>query len=72
MKSVLIWFGGFLIWLPIFSRWPNSTQARVATLIFLLTMLPLGILYGLGILGGWFRFLLLVYKTKAQNRTRLH
>ena len=72
VKSVLIWFAGFLIWLPIFSRWPNGVQGRVATLIFGLSMLPLAFLYVLGVLNGWFKLILVVYSlvTMPFRRTK--
>ncbi len=64
-KSVLIWLGGFLVWLPIFSRWPDSVQGRVATLIFLLSMLPMIFFYALGVLGRLLGFVSLVYTLVA-------
>jgi len=41
LKCVLIWLGVFLVWLPVFSRWPNSVPAKVLTLLFVLCLLPL-------------------------------
>lgn len=66
-KSVLIWFVGFLVWLPIFSRSPNSVAAKVATFVFLGSMLPLMFLYGAGVLADWLLFLLQIYKALSDS-----
>jgi hypothetical protein len=50
-KSVLIWFIVFLVWLPVFSRWPDSAPARALTLLFVLCMLPLAFSRFAGVLG---------------------
>ena len=61
LKAVLIWLAGFLIWLPVFSNWPNSMAARLATVIFVLTMLPLALGYAIGVLSDWLRLAGSVY-----------
>jgi len=71
-KSVLIWFAGFLIWLPIFSRWPNSTASTVATLVFGLSLLPLALLYGIGVLVSWFELVLSTYTAVTGSSGGIH
>lgn len=67
VKTVLIWLCGFLIWLPLFPRLP-----RLASLIFLLSMIPLLLLYGGGVIGGWLKLIRLVYVaiTGSVNREK--
>lgn len=40
-KSVLVLFGAFLIWLPVYSEWPTSIAAQALAMIFALCALPL-------------------------------
>jgi hypothetical protein len=56
VKTVLIWLCGFLIWLPLFPRSP-----RLASIILLISMIPLLVLYGGGVIGGWLKLILLLY-----------
>jgi hypothetical protein len=58
VKTVLIWLCGFLVWLPIFPRSP-----RLASIIFLLSMIPFALLYGSGVIGSWLRLIVFVYTT---------
>jgi hypothetical protein len=67
VKSALIWFGGFLIWLPVFTRWPSGVLSRIATAIFLLSMLPFAFLYAWGVLGRLLGFILFVYTAIASS-----
>jgi hypothetical protein len=40
---------------PVFSKWPNSIADKLATVLFGVTMLPLMLGYGVGVLGDWIR-----------------
>ena len=62
VKAVLLWFCGFLIWLPLFPRSP-----RFASLILLLSMIPLALLYVGGVIGDCLRLVVLVYTAVADS-----
>jgi hypothetical protein len=70
LKAVLIWLAGFLIWYPVFSKWPNSIAAKLATVLFGITMLPLMLGYGAGVLGDWIRVVGSVYGFVRGSRHR--
>lgn len=65
VKAVLIWFCGFLIWLALSPRSP-----RLAGLIFLISMMPLVLLYTVGIVRDWARLVAIVYKATAGSIAR--
>ena len=65
LKTVLVWLCGFLTWILLFPRSP-----RLASLIFILSMIPLLVLYGGGVIGGWLRLIRLVYTAIAGSVSR--
>ena len=65
IKAVLVWFCGFLIWIPLSARSP-----RLASLIFLLSMVPLLLLYGGGVIGEWLTFIRNVYTAVVGSVSR--
>jgi hypothetical protein len=61
LKLTLLWFGVFLIWLPVFSRWPNSPAERVLSLMFGLCILPFGFAMVIGRLRALLELLAALY-----------
>lgn len=61
---------GFLTWYPVSSKWPNSTAAKLATVLFGVRMLPLMLGYGVGVLGDSIRLVGSVYGSLRGSRYR--
>jgi hypothetical protein len=70
LKAVLIWFAGFLLWYPIFSKWPKSPIAKLVTVLFGFSMLPFLLGYLLGVLGDWVKLVGRIYALMMGSRDR--